>query len=63
MDLYEETKKLIGPIDPVGESHEDTIRLGNLNATINLVERLIDEIDDIATINSDDTNCPLKKIS
>ena len=38
------TKKLLGDIDPVGESNIDVKRLENLEETIQLVDRLIYDI-------------------
>ena len=38
------TKKLLGDIDPVGESNIDEKRLENLEETIQLVDRLIYDI-------------------
>jgi hypothetical protein len=61
MDLHEVTKKLIGPIDPVGESRVDEIRFENLKVMINLVERLIDEINDVAIDNAGRNEASMKK--
>ena len=41
MDIYEVVTKLIGPIDPVGESHTDGMRLENLAVMTDLIERLL----------------------
>ena len=38
------TKKILGNIDPVGETNEDEKRLENLEETIQLVDRLIYDI-------------------
>jgi len=45
MDIYEVTKKLIGPIEPVGDSHTDSVRLINLRTHLELVEQLISDIE------------------
>jgi hypothetical protein len=61
MDLYEVTKKLIGSIDPVGESRVDEIRFENLKVMLDLVERLIDEINDVAIENACRNEASMKK--
>ena len=48
MNLYDITKKLTGPISSVGESNADADRFGNLCATIELVDRLIFDINGAA---------------
>lgn len=40
--------KLIGPIDPVGDSSEDSVRLQNMKSIMILVEDLINEIHNVA---------------
>lgn len=44
MDVYEVVTKLIGPIDPVGESHTDNSRLDNLKQLIDLTEQLVHDL-------------------
>ena len=44
MNHYEIVGKLIGPIQPVGESNADSKRLENLKAQIDLVHDLLEEI-------------------
>lgn len=41
---YEVIKKLIGPIEPVGESHTDEKRFENLITLIGLMSSLMDDI-------------------
>lgn len=41
-------RKLIGPINPVGESYTDEERLENLKQLCNLVESLLLDIDEVA---------------
>ena len=53
MDVYEVTKKLIGPIEPVGETQTDAKRYENLKDMIDLTESLIAEIGDVARFNKD----------
>lgn len=48
MNIYEINKKLIGPISPQGESNGDNQRLLNLEETIELTEKLIDDIINIS---------------
>jgi hypothetical protein len=47
MELYDVVKKLLGPIEPVGESNADDKRFENLDATVNLVARLLNDICDV----------------
>lgn len=42
--IYEVIKKLIGPIDPIGESNSDEIRYENLNTALEVVNRLMSDI-------------------
>jgi hypothetical protein len=44
MDYYEIITKLIGPIQPVGESNEDSKRLDNLTATTDLIDKLLMDV-------------------
>lgn len=44
MELIDVVRKLLGPIEPVGETNEDERRLKNLEATIEVVERLLCDI-------------------
>ena len=44
MDVYEVAKKLLGPIEPVGETNADAKRYENLEATINLVAKLMSDL-------------------
>lgn len=41
MEIDEIVMKLIGPVDPVGETNEDEKRMDNLNVLINLVDDLL----------------------
>ena len=52
MELYDVVTKLVGPTRPVGETHEDERRFENLKALTGLVDRLLTEIDEIATFNA-----------
>lgn len=47
MEVVDVVRKLIGPIDPVGESNEDDRRYENLKNLAHVVEQLICDIDRI----------------
>ena len=53
MDIYEITKKLIGDIDPIGETNTDNKRFENMKTMTELVDKLLTDIDDVATDNQD----------
>jgi len=44
MNIYEITTKLIGPIEPIGDSSQDEKRLNNLKTTADLVDKLLYDI-------------------
>lgn len=44
INYYEVVKKLIGPIQPVGESHTDNIRYENLQELTGLIDDLLGDI-------------------
>lgn len=48
MTLYAITKKLIGPITPIGDSNVDRDRLENLKAMMHLVEGLLFDIGNVS---------------
>ena len=48
MDIYDIVTKLVGPINPVGESYEDDRRLKNLEEMITLVDKLVFDIDRVS---------------
>ena len=50
--IYEVIKKLIGNINPVGETHTDDERFENLKIMCNITDRLLIDIDDMAYRNS-----------
>lgn len=60
MDVHEIAEKLIGPIEPVGESHTDSVRFENLVETIDLVERLLMDIRYVS-LNKDRQEYSMKK--
>jgi hypothetical protein len=53
MNHHEIVKKLIGRINPVGETNMDNERFKNLKELTALVENLITDIDDMAFNNRD----------
>ena len=46
--IYDVVMKIIGPINPIGETNEDDRRLENLRTFIDLTNRFLANIDDIA---------------
>lgn len=46
--IYKIIQKILGEIEPVGESNEDDKRLVNLKNTIDVVYRLISDIENVA---------------
>jgi len=44
IDAYEVVKKLIGPIDPTGDSRVDEQRMENMKACVDLTQRLCVDI-------------------
>lgn len=48
MNMYGITTKLVGPIQPTGEHHTDTGRLGNLVEHTELVDMLIGDLRAVA---------------
>jgi len=51
-EAYKVITKLIGPINPVGETHIDTGRFDNLKVMTDVVEMLLIDIDKV-TANKD----------
>ena len=43
-NVYDVTQRLLGEIEPQGESNIDIVRLENLNQTIEVTEQLINDI-------------------
>ena len=48
MDIHEVVKKLVGKIQPVGETNEDNQRFENLKVLTALVDKLLTDIDNVA---------------
>lgn len=49
MNLHEIVKKLVGPINPIGETNLDGKRLENLKVMTELVDALLTDIDAVTT--------------
>lgn len=45
IDIYEVVKKLVGEIEPIGETRTDEARFENLKVMTDLVDKLITDID------------------
>ncbi len=63
MDVYDIVCKLIGPIEPVGDSGIDSRRLENLSEMTGLVDALLTDIDDVAHDFKDRHEDSLKQAS
>jgi len=51
MTVKDVVNKIIGEINPVGEHYEDEKRFENLKEMCELVNELVSQIDDVATLN------------
>ena len=51
MDIYEIVTKLVGRINPVGETNTDDERFENLKVMCELVEKLVVDIDTVGYSN------------
>lgn len=51
MDIYEVVKKLVGEIDPVGETNTDNQRFENLKTLTELIDKLLTDVDRVAYNN------------
>jgi len=58
---FQIVKKLIGPINPVGETHTDGDRLENLRQMCDLCEKMIVAINEVAYKNSDRVEHSMKE--
>lgn len=47
MSMEEVVMKLVGPVDPVGETREDDVRYNNLLSLLGLTESLIAKIEQV----------------
>jgi len=48
IDLYKLVTKLVGPINPIADSHFDHERLENLKQLTDVVSKLVSDINDVA---------------
>ena len=60
IDLYEVVRKLIGPVNPIGETGEDEVRFNNLVKLVDLVDKLISDLGQVAS-NKDRVEYSIKK--
>jgi hypothetical protein len=63
IEIYEVVKKLIGEIDPIGETHTDDVRFGNLKIMTDLVDKLLTDIDSIGYNYKDNHQFSMKRAS
>lgn len=60
MTNYDVVKKLIGNIQPIGETNEDGRRLENLDEAFDVVENLVDNLKDVSS-NADRVEHSMKE--
>lgn len=53
MDIYQIVMKLVGPVEPIGDSGADIKRLENLQELTKLIDQLLTEVDEIVRDNKD----------
>ncbi len=63
MDVYEVVKKLVGEINPIGDTNVDKVRLDNLNIMTELVDSLLTDIDAVANNYKNNHQYSMKKAS
>lgn len=51
MDIYDVVKKLVGNINPVGETNTDNQRFDNLQVMVDLLDKLLVDVGDVARFN------------
>ena len=61
MDYKEIVQRLVGPIDPVGETNSDNKRFDNLKVMCALVDALVSDIDSVAYANRDRAEYSMKR--
>ncbi len=61
MDNHDVVKKLVGKIQPQGESNTDEIRFSNLESMTKLITQLIQDVDRVAQENKDKQEYSMKK--
>lgn len=63
MEIYNVVKKLVGSIEPIGDTKIDNERFENLKTMCNLVDKLLTDIDTIAYNYKDSKQSSLKRAS
>ena len=63
MDIYEIVKRLIGPINPTGESNADNDKLENLKVMTELIAQLLVDVDYVAYRYKNNHQLSMKKAS
>lgn len=61
MTIYDVVYKVVGEIEPIGETNEDNRRFDNLRAMTHLVNLLITDIDAMAYRNKDRVEFSMKR--
>ena len=61
MELYDIVMKLTGPVDPIGDSPVDADRQNNLKVLLDLADKLLTKIDEVATDNKDRVEWSMKQ--
>lgn len=61
MELIDIVDKLVGRIEPIGDTAIDNERFENLKVYCDLIERMIIKVDDIAYENKDNKLSSVKK--
>jgi hypothetical protein len=61
MALDDVVRKLVGKVDPVGETSTDDVRFENLKVMCELVGRLLTDIDAVATNNKNRVEFSMKR--
>ena len=59
--LKEVVMKLVGEIDPIGETNQDSLRFDNLKEMIEMVDQLLGSIDYVSELNKDRDEASMKK--
>ena len=61
LDVYQVVKKLIGCIEPLGETNEDNRRYENLVEMCNLIENLVEDIKEVRLEYKNDQEYSIKR--
>lgn len=63
IDVYKVVKKLVGNINPIGETNTDNERFENLKMLCELVEKLVIDIDEVSYLNKNAHQFSIKRAS